>query len=82
MEEDKQNGQWTDVLHQEEISVEITPGQFTAIGKLVAHNLVVYVPTNEDAGQEAYHRQEYLTRDEVKPFEERLTKELQPVIST
>ena len=43
------------------------------------NHLVGYYPANEDTGQETYYGQEYLTRDEVKPVEQRLSEDDQSV---
>ena len=70
MQEDEQDTQRTDILHQEKIEVEImVDTQGAAIGKFIVNQLVRYEPTNHDTGQEAYDRQEDLSRDEVEPIE-------------
>ena len=71
MEEDKQNTNRADVLHQEHI--EMVHGDITQsaiVGKLLAHQLMRYEPTNEDTSEEAHNRQEQLTCDEVEKIED------------
>ncbi len=79
MQKDKENGQRTDVLHEEDIEVEETSWQRSPVGELVAYYLMRYEPTNKDAGQEAYDRQENLSGDEVKPVEQRLAEVAQTI---
>ena len=79
MEENKEDGQWTDILYQEQIEMEEAPTQRTPIGELVAYQFMWQEPTNKDTGQETYDRQEYLAGDEVKPVEQCLSKELKAV---
>ena len=83
MEENKQDGQWTHVLDQEQVDMEeaVVVTQFSPVAELVAYDFMRHEPTDEDAGQEAYYGQENLTRDEVEPVEQRLTEERQPIDS-
>ena len=60
----------------EEASAQLAP-----VGELVVYYLVGYHPSNEDTCQETYDGQEYLTSDEVEPFEQRPTEEYQTVDS-
>ena len=60
----------------EEASAQLSP-----VGELVVYYLVGYHPANEDTCQEAYDGQEYLSCDEVKPFEQRTAEEYQTVDS-
>ncbi len=77
MQEDKENSQWADILHEEDIEVEKASGQSSPVGELVAHYLMRDEPADEDASQEAHDRQENLSGDEVKPVEQRLAEEVQ-----
>ena len=54
--------------------MEESSAQLAAIGKLVAHHLVVDIPADEDTRQEAHHGQEDLTGDEIEQIEQRLAK--------
>ena len=82
MEENKQDGQWTDILYQEQIEMEEPSTQRAPIGEFVAHQFVGQKPTDKDTCQETYDRQEYLARDEVEPVEQRLSQEREAVDST
>ena len=75
MQEDKQDSQRTDILDQENVQVEETSTQCPPVRELVAYCLMGHKPSDEDTGQEAYYWQEYLSRDEVEPVEQRLAKE-------
>ena len=56
MQKDKQYAQRADVLHQEEIDVEVVRyTQGTVVGELVVYQLMRYEPTNQDTSQEAYN---------------------------
>ena len=79
MKEDKEDGQGTDVLHEEDIDVEVATTQRTPVGELVAHNIVRHCPPDEDTCEEADNGQEDLTGDEVEPVEQRLAEERQTV---
>ena len=84
MQENKQDGQRADILDKEQVAVEIADIvlQFPSIAELIAHNLMGDIPPDEDTGEEAHHGQEYLASDKVKPVEQGLAKEGQPVIGT
>ena len=77
MQEDKQDGQRTDILHQEDIEMEITSTQRPPVGKLIVYQLMGSRPSDEDTGEESHDGQEYLAGDEVEPVEQRLAKQLQ-----
>ena len=62
--------------------MEETSAQFTPVGEFVVDNLVRYYPAYEDAGQETYGGQEYLTRDEVEPVEQRPSEDDQSIDSS
>ena len=62
--------------------MEETSAQLAPVGKLVVYYLVGEYPTNEDACQESDNGQEYLSCDEVKPFEQRPTEDGQTVDSS
>ena len=77
MQENKQNAQWTDILHQEKIEVEISAyAQCAAIGKFIANQLVRNEPSYQDTGQETYYRQEDLSCHEIEDIEQCLFKEM------
>ena len=73
MEENKQDGQWTDILYQEQIEMEEPSTQRAPVGEFVVHHFVGQEPANKDTCQETYNRQEYLACDEVEPVEQRLS---------
>ena len=78
MQEDKQDTERTDVLHQEEIDVEIARHtQCTIVCKLVVYQFMRYEPSDQDTCQETYHRQENLTCHEVEDIEQRFLEEVQ-----
>ena len=78
MQEDKQDTNRTDVLHQEEIHVEVTlHPQCPVIRKLVAYQLMRHEPANQYTRQETGHRQEYLSRHKVEYLKQRTTHEMQ-----
>lgn len=49
------------------------------VGKLITDYLMRHEPPDEDTSQETYDRQEYLSRNEVEPVEQRLAEEHQSV---
>lgn len=81
MEENEEDAERTDVLHQEEVKVEKGAAQRAPVGELVADDFVGDEPTDEDAGEEAHHGEENLTRHEVEDVEQRHAEELQPVVA-
>ena len=84
MQENKQDGQRANILDEEQVAVEIADIvlQLTLIAELIAHNLMRHIPPDEDTGEEAHHGQEYLASDKVKPVEQGLAKESEPVVGT
>ena len=81
MQENNQDSQWTHILHQEQVRMEEASSQSAPVGELVVYYLVGYHPANEDTCQETYDGQEYLTSDEVEPFEQRTAEHDQTVDS-
>ena len=78
MQENKQNAQWTDILHQEKIEVEIPAyAQCAAIGKLVVYYFMWYEPANQNTSQETHHGQENRSCQKVEDIKQRLFKEIQ-----
>ena len=78
MQEDKEDTQRTDILHQENIQVEISANtQCATIGELIMNQLMGHEPANQNTGQESHDRQEYLSRHEVEDIEQRRFKEMQ-----
>ena len=77
MQEYKQDTNRTDILHQEEIDVEIVlHPQCSVIRKLIMYQLMRHEPANQDTGQEPDHRQEDLSRHKVEDIKQRLAKKL------
>ena len=64
----------TNELNQEKINTEETALQGSPVSKLILHDLLRYIPAQEQAGKESCQRKEYLTRNEVEPIEQRLPK--------
>jgi len=78
MQEDEQDAQRADILHQEDIEVEIFPDtQCTTISELVVYQLMRYEPANQDTGQETYDGQENLSCHKVEDIEQCLFEEMQ-----
>ena len=75
MQEDEKDADGTDIFHQKQIKVEETSPQRSPVGELVMNYAVGNKPSDEDTGQEAYYWQEYLSRDEVEPVEQRAAEE-------
>ena len=82
MQEDEEDADRTDILHQEQVKMEILSAQGAPVGKLVTHNLMRNEPSNEDAGEESDDRQENLACYEVKPVEHGPLEERQALDST
>ena len=77
MKEDEENTDGTDILHQEEVEMEdATVAQRAVVRKLIAHTLMGHKPSDKDAGEEAYDRQEQLSGNEVEEIEHRHAEEL------
>lgn len=76
MQENQQDSQRTDILHQEEEDMkhtDIPPAyQRPVIHKLMPHNMMRHKPSDENTSQKTDYRQEYLSRNEVKPVKQRL----------
>lgn len=62
MEEDEQDADGTKETHTEQVDAEEAATQCSAISKLVLDNVAWHIPAQEQTGEEATHRQEYLTR--------------------
>ncbi len=81
MQEDKEDTQRTDIFNLEEEEVEESAAKGSPVGKLIAHDIMGHEPPQEDTGQESSDRQEDLSGDEVEEVKERLSHELQTVVS-
>ena len=77
MQENSQDGQRTDISHQEVITSEELAVNRSPISKLIFHRSLGYIPAHEKACKEASNRQEYLASHEVEDVEKRLTAYLQ-----
>ena len=86
MQENQEDGKRTDILHQEDEDMEETDiadtVQRPVIRKLLLYDMMGHIPADEDTGQETDDGQEYLTRDEVEPVEQRLAKDDQSIDGT
>ena len=81
MEEDGEDAERTDEAHEEQEETEERVAQSTVVSELVIYHLAGHHPANEDAGEETYDGQEYLTSDEVKEVEERHSQNRETVIA-
>jgi len=78
MQEDKQDAERTNVLHQEEIDVEIVRHtQGTVVRKLVVYQFMRHKPADEDTRQETRNGQEDLSCHEIEDVEHRTTQYMQ-----
>ncbi len=53
MQEDKENADWTDETDHEEEDREQLTTHRTPVGKLITHNLLRHIPTQEQTGDES-----------------------------
>ena len=77
MQENSQDGQRTDISHQEIITSEELAVNRSPISKLISHRSLGYIPAHEKARQKASDGQEYLTGYKVEDVEKRLAAYLQ-----
>lgn len=82
MEEDEEDGYGADVLDEGDVDVVEGGGDGAPVGELVAYNLSVHTPGNEDAGEETADGEEYLSGDEVEEVEEGHAEELETLPCT
>ena len=78
MKEDGKDGCGTDIAHKEQVDAEDPARHGAPVGKLVVHQLARHCPPDKQAGEEATHGEEYLTRHKVEPVEESASAEAQP----
>ena len=78
MQKDKQDTQRTDILHQEDIQVEISAyTQRATIGELIMNQLMGHEPANQNTGQETHDWQENLSSHKVEDIKQCLLEEVQ-----
>ena len=78
MQKDKQDTQRTDILHQEDVQVEISAyTQRATIGELIMNQLMGHEPANQNTGQETNDWQENLSRHKVEDIKQCLLEEVQ-----
>ena len=78
MQEDKEDTQRTDILHQENIQVEISANtQCATIGELIMNQLMGHEPANQNTGQETHDWQENLSSHKVEDIKQCLLEEVQ-----
>ena len=82
MQEDEKDTDGADILYQEKIQVEVASAQGAPVRELVMYNLMGYEPADEDTGEEADDGQKDLSRDKVKPVEQRTSEERKTFSST
>ena len=78
MQENEYDAYGTDIAHHKEIEVEETSTQRAAVGELLLDDMFRNIPAHEQTSEQAARRQEYLSCEEVKPTEHRLSAKCQP----
>ncbi len=79
MEENKENAYRTHKSHAKQINLEEVTSKCSPVCVLVANQFLRNIPTHEQTSEETTRRKHDLTRDEIKPIEERFPEELQTI---
>ena len=82
VEEYAQYANGTDEAYEEEVCTEQCAAQRAVVGKLIAHNLFGYVPSEEQACEQSAEGEEYLSCEEVEEREQWHAEERQSLDST
>ena len=77
MQEDKENTDWTDKTDGEQENREESSLQGSPVGKLITHNLLWHIPSQEQTGDERPQRHEQLGSKVVTIAQEILAEEAQ-----
>ena len=77
MQEDKENTDWTDKTDSEQENREESSLQGSPVGKLITHNLLWHIPSQEQTGDERPQRHEQLGSKVVTIAQEILAEEAQ-----
>jgi hypothetical protein len=77
VQEDKENTDWTDKTDGEQENREESSLQGSPVGKLITHNLLWHIPSQEQTGDERPQRHEQLGSKVVTIAQEILAEEAQ-----
>ena len=77
VQEYRQDKYRADDSHTEQIDAEEPSAECAPVGELVFHDFLWHIPSNEEAGEEAADRQQYLSGHEIEYVEKRFAGYLQ-----
>lgn len=79
MQEYRQDAEGTNKTNQEQIALKERAFECSPISKLIANDILGYIPTQEQTSEETTNRQENLSCDKVENIKQRLPIELQVI---
>lgn len=76
MQKNRKNTKWADKANQEQIHIKESAFERSPVGKLISHNALRYIPSEEQASEKSANGQEYLSCHKVEDVKKRFSKEL------